>query len=91
MLVQMELLLIEFFALQGYYMTKSDSYWPTLWDNLLVPSLRAKQSQDYLDHVILLLCSIIKYIDLLTPWSGVLLEKLTGSQLVKRFLAFYGT
>jgi len=28
---------------------------------------------------------------LLTPWSGVLLEKLTGSQLVKTFPALYGT
>jgi hypothetical protein len=28
---------------------------------------------------------------LLTPWSSVLLEKLTGSQLVKKFPAFYGT
>jgi hypothetical protein len=28
---------------------------------------------------------------LLTPWSRVLLEKLTGSQLVKKFRAFYGT
>jgi hypothetical protein len=28
---------------------------------------------------------------LLTPWSGVLLEKLTGLQLVKKFPAFYGT
>jgi hypothetical protein len=28
---------------------------------------------------------------LLTPWSRVLLEKLTGFQLVKKFLAFYGT
>ena len=27
----------------------------------------------------------------LTPWSTVLLEKLTGSQLVKKFNAFYGT
>jgi len=27
---------------------------------------------------------------LLTPWSTVL-EKLTGSQLVKKFPAFYGT
>ena len=26
----------------------------------------------------------------LTPWSRVLLEKLTGSQLVKKFPAFYG-
>jgi hypothetical protein len=28
---------------------------------------------------------------LLTPWSRVLLEKLTGSKLVKKFPAFYGT
>ena len=28
---------------------------------------------------------------LLTPWSRVLLEKLTGSQLIKKFPAFYGT
>jgi len=27
----------------------------------------------------------------LTPWSRVLLEKLTVSQLVKKFLALYGT
>ena len=27
----------------------------------------------------------------LTPWSRVLLEKLTGSQLVKKFPTFYGT
>jgi hypothetical protein len=27
----------------------------------------------------------------LTPWSRVLLEKLTGSQLVKKFPAFNGT
>jgi len=28
---------------------------------------------------------------LLTPWSRVLLEKLTSFQLVKKFPAFYGT
>jgi hypothetical protein len=27
----------------------------------------------------------------LTPWSRVLLEKLTGFQIVKNFPAFYGT
>jgi len=27
---------------------------------------------------------------LLTPWCRVLLEKLTGLQLVKKFLAFHG-
>jgi hypothetical protein len=28
---------------------------------------------------------------LLTPWNRILLEKLTGFQLVKKFPAFYGT
>jgi hypothetical protein len=31
------------------------------------------------------------FIYLLAPWSRVLLEKLTGLQLVKKFPAFYGT
>jgi len=31
------------------------------------------------------------YTYLLIPWSRVLLEKLTGFQLVKKFPAFYGT
>jgi hypothetical protein len=31
------------------------------------------------------------YLTFLTPWSRVLLEKLTGSQLVKKFPAFYGS
>jgi len=31
------------------------------------------------------------YIYLLTPWRRVLLEKLTGLQLVKKFPTFYGT
>ena len=31
------------------------------------------------------------YTYLLTAWSEVLLEKLTGFQLVKKFPAFYGT
>jgi hypothetical protein len=31
------------------------------------------------------------YTDLLTPWSRVLFEKLTGSQLIEKFPAFYGT
>ena len=33
--------------------------------------------------------SLLTY--LLTPWSRVLLEKLASLQLVKKFLAFYGT
>jgi len=36
-----------------------------------------------------LLACLLTY--LLTPWSRVLLEKLTGSLLVKKFSAFYET
>ena len=39
-------------------------------------------------ELIHLLIDLLTY--LLTPWSRVLLEKLTGSQLVKKFPAFYG-
>jgi hypothetical protein len=31
------------------------------------------------------------YFHYITPWSRVLLEKLIGPQLVKKFPAFYGT
>jgi len=31
------------------------------------------------------------YVYILNPWSRVLLEKITGLQLVKKFPAFYGT
>ena len=34
---------------------------------------------------------VMKCAYLLTPWCRVLLEKLTGLQLVKKFPAFYGT
>ena len=36
------------------------------------------------------LCGL-RYTYLLTPWSRVLLAKLTGSQLLEKFPAFYGT
>ena len=48
-------------------------------------------------HVRKMKCDIIKILltflpaYLLTPWSTVLLEKLTGSQLIKKFPIFYGT
>jgi len=32
-----------------------------------------------------------QHTELLTPWNRVILDKLTGSQLVKKFPAFYGT
>ena len=34
---------------------------------------------------------VFNYVYSLTPWSRVLLEKLTDFQLVKKFPAFYGT
>ena len=34
---------------------------------------------------------LIGFYNLLTPWCRVLLEKLTGLQLVKKFTAFHGT
>ena len=36
-------------------------------------------------------CRRVMYSYLLTPWSRILPERLKGSQLVKRFPAFYGT
>jgi len=42
-----------------------------------------------LTHLLTYLFTLLTY--LLTPWSTVLFEKLTGSQLVKKFPAFYKT
>jgi hypothetical protein len=38
-----------------------------------------------------LIIPVSHIVSVLTPWSRVLLEKLTDFQLVKKFLAFYGT
>ena len=43
-----------------------------------------------MEFIIYLLSNIYTYL-LLTPWRRVLLEKLTGLQLVKKFPTFYGT
>ena len=44
------------------------------------------------DNIIFTFSIILKStLHLLTPWCRVLLEKLTGLQLVKKFPAFYGT
>ena len=40
-------------------------------------------------HFLIILTYLLTY--LLTPWCRILLEKLTGLQLVKKFLAFHGT
>jgi hypothetical protein len=53
----------------------------------LVPKIKNwyKNKNELQDHTYLLLTY------LLTPWSRVLLEKLTGLQLVKKLPTFYGT
>ena len=45
----------------------------------------------YLDHLHFNSCANILLTYLLTPWCRVLLEQLTGLQLVKKFPAFHGT
>ena len=44
-------------------------------------------------NVVLVFCNLISHCNtyLLTPWCRVLLEKLTGLQLVKKLPAFHGT
>jgi len=44
-------------------------------------------------HKVVMWQHLITYLltSLLTPWNTVLLEKLTGSQLVNKFPTFYGT
>ena len=46
-----------------------------------VPCPRVKAAQ----------CELVIHLYLLNPWCTVLLEKLTGLQLVKKFPAFHGT
>ena len=47
--------------------------------------------ENYIFSLFILRKHCIITIYLLTPWCRVLLEKLTGLQLVKKFPAFYGT
>jgi hypothetical protein len=55
-----------------------------------IPAVSITQNDRFLScDTVLLEVQYDKWI--LTPWSRVLLEKLTGSQLVKKFPAFYGT
>ena len=51
----------------------------------------ARIKQYFLFLSLLLLARLWLNIYLLTPWCRVLLEKLTGLQLVKKFPAFHGT
>jgi len=59
-------------------MLEKDSSWKPV--NLLETLENSKRNADYLLST-----------NLLTPWSRVFLEKLTGLQLVKKFPSFYGT
>jgi len=52
--------------------------------------LKSEASSSFYEIINQFYTNILKYIYLLTPWSGVLLEKLTGSQLVKKYTTFYG-
>jgi len=51
--------------------------------------LSTEPTLTFLVLLLLLLLLLLPY--LLTPWCSFLLEKLTGLQLVKKFLAFHGT
>ena len=44
-----------------------------------------------LDNLVAAVCLSVCVYDHISTWSRVLLDKLTGSQLVKKFPAFYGT
>jgi hypothetical protein len=54
-----------------------------------ITSIKSKAQGNCRTAAILILAGLLTY--LLTPWSTVLLEKLTGSQIVKKFPAFDGT
>ena len=61
-------------------------------NNTLYTPLSSLRTSAYPCHLSFHGCSHIKpRPDLLTPWCRVLLEKLTGLQLVKKFPAFHGT
>ena len=53
--------------------------------------LRSDANSPFYQTINLFYANILKYTYLLTPCNRVLLEKLTGSQPVKKFPAFYGT
>jgi hypothetical protein len=89
-------------ALMHYYAASSDNSVPTFRNNLSVPSSWVKNSikmRSRCETALSFWKSVLSGMEiytylltyLLTPWSKVLLEKLTGSQLVKKFPTFYGT
>ena len=68
---------------------------PTSWRSILILSthLRLGQLQFYNWFIRLHISAVLSchHQVLLTPWCRVLLEQLTGLQLVKKFPAFHGT
>jgi hypothetical protein len=61
---------------------------PTAW--CISNSFKIMFWYSFLNHRLTYLLTYLRTY-LLTPWSRVLLEKLIGSQLVKKFPVFYGT
>ena len=60
-----------------------------LWDNVEKYCGSGQATGDNVVHAHYLLTYLLTHS--LTPWSRVLLKKVTGFQLVKKFPAFYGT
>jgi len=56
-----------------------------------IPQIKANQCKIRVWAPIVLYTYLYMYEYLFTPWSGALLEKLTGSQLVKKSPTFYET
>jgi hypothetical protein len=55
------------------------------------PTEELKNQEIIYMYIYMRVCVYVCLCVLFTPWSRVLLEKLTGLQLVKKFPAFYGT
>ena len=64
--------------------------WSENFQNTNVTFKKLNIYQQFFDKTTIIIIIIIIII-ILTPWSRVLLEKLTGSQLVNKFLPLYGT
>jgi hypothetical protein len=79
---------------QLYINTSTDLYINSkLWDNINISVSKKLLQITVTPHKMVITATSFKYLltFLLTPWSKVLLEKLTGSQLDMKFPAFYGT
>ena len=63
-----------------------------MFRQIILPSSGSPHTKFKTWYLACLLPYLLTYLlNLLTPWSRVLLEKLTGLQLIKKFPAFYGT